>query len=142
MPLRDIAFYTHLITLGIAVCGILFADHMGFGWIRGKTPTLNPKTLVRTHWVVGISLGAMLGSGSVLFWNAHQYLLTDPTFYIKMTFVLALIINSFVIERFLNVATTQPFATLTKKQKLPLIISGAVSTLSWIGAATTAFFLF
>jgi hypothetical protein len=35
----------------------------------------------------------------------------------------------------------KPFAELTSKEKLPLMISGAVSGLGWVGAATLAFFI-
>jgi len=66
---------------------------------------------------VGIGLGLMIGSGSILFWNAHDYLLHDSVFYIKMAFVLALIVNSLVIERSIDIASKQPFNTLTKKTK-------------------------
>ena len=140
--IRDIALYTHITSLCLAVCGIVFADHLGFAWVRGKKQTLESRTLIRTHWFVGIGLGLMVGSGSVLFWNSKDYLLTDPAFYIKMSFVLALIINSFIIEKFMQVATVASYATLTPAQKKPLIISGGMSTVSWLGAGITAFFLF
>ena len=142
MSLLDIAFYTHIITLVFTVCGIVFADHLGFAWIRGKKQTLSTQVLTKTHWFVGIGLGMMIGSGSVLFWNSKDYLLTDPAFYIKMSFVLALVVNSFVIEKFLWVATLQPYGILSPGQKKPLIISGCISTLSWLGAGISAFFLF
>ncbi len=138
---RDVAFYTHLISLSFTVLGVLFADHLGFDWLRGKKQLLDAEVLARTHRWVGVGLGLMLGSGSVLFWNAHTYLLTTAPFYIKMSFVLALIINSFVIETYMRTATERPFASLTRKEKLPLLISGAISTVCWLGAATTAFFL-
>lgn len=142
MTTRDIAFYTHLISLGLTACAILFADSTGFQWIRGKIEVIQEKTLSRLHWAVGIGLGLMLGSGSVLFWPLREYLLSTPAFYIKMAFVLALIVNSFVIDKLMRLAIKQPFQSLSQDQKTKLYISGAVSTVCWLGAATSAFFLF
>lgn len=142
LSLRDTALYIHLVSLAFCIGGIVYADHLGFSWMRGKVTTLHKTSLYRAHHAVGIGLGLMLGSGSVLFWNLHRYLLHQPLFYIKMSMVLALIINSFFIERFLEVATKLPFTSLTQKQKKPLFISGAVSLIGWAGAVVVAYLLF
>jgi hypothetical protein len=48
--------------------------------------------------------------------------------------VAALIINSFFVGRFAKLASERPYASLARHERLPLLISGAVSTLSWLGA--------
>jgi uncharacterized membrane protein len=141
MSLFDVAFYTHITSLCVAACGILAADHTGFSWLRGKVETVKAQTLNRLHWAVGVGLGLMLGSGSTLFWFGHEYYLATPAFYVKMTFVLMLLVNSFFIERLMHIATQVPFATLDAHAKRNLYLSGFISTLGWLGAFTTAFFL-
>lgn len=141
LSLRDLALYTHLFSLGLSVCGIILADHTGFTWIRGKVDIVRPKTLHLLHWAVGIGLGLMIGSGSVLFWLEHAYLLGTIAFYIKMAFVVALLLNSFFIERLMHTATIQPFNSLTASKKIHFYISGAISTFCWFGAFVSAFFL-
>jgi hypothetical protein len=83
----------------------------------------------------------MIVTGVFLFIPMREYLLTRPQFYIKMAFVVTLIANAFVIGHLQKRATTHSFKDLSFKEKLPLFISGAVSTVAWLGAATTALFL-
>jgi len=52
MSLRDIAFYTHIVSLAFVACGILFADHMGFDWVRGKK-TDTQCNYLESHPLVG-----------------------------------------------------------------------------------------
>lgn len=142
MSPHDIAFAVHILSLGFVICGVLLADHTGFDWVRGKKETVSPILLTRLHWVVGVGLGLMIGSGFALFWPTKDYLLSTPAFYIKMTFVLALVVNSLVIERLMHVATTKSFKHVSPTTRKKLLASGAVSAVSWVGAAITAFFLF
>jgi len=138
---QDVALYVHLVSLGVSVCGIGLADHAALQWLRGKQQTLTPEVLGLIHRAVGIGLGMMLGSGFVLFTYSKEYLLANPVFYLKMGFVLTLLVNSFFIERHLPIASQQAFKTLTRAQKIPLFISGALSTLCWVGAGISAWYL-
>lgn len=83
----------------------------------------------------------MITTGLIMFWPMHTFLLTEGVFQLKMMFVAILIINSFAIGKLIRVATTRPFATLSTREKIPLFVSGGLSTIAWIGAATLAFFL-
>lgn len=83
----------------------------------------------------------MITTGLTLFWPMKEYLLTLPQFYIKMAFVATLICNGFVVGRLQKKASTRTFSSLSPRERTPLFISGAVSTLSWIGAIIAAFFL-
>ena len=91
---------------------------------------------------MGTALTLMILSGIMLFWPAREYLITQPSFYIKMTFVVLLILNSFVIDTLMEVATRTPFREVSAGKKRFLMISGAVSLCSWVGAGAMAFFLF
>ncbi len=139
---RDVIFYTHIATLCAAGCGVVIADKIGFSWFWGKVETLSPRTLSRLHNTMGVALTLMILSGLLLFWPAREYLITRPSFYIKMTFVLVLILNAFVIDHLMTVAQHMPFRDVPPSKKRFLLLSGAVSLASWLGAATMAFFLF
>lgn len=131
----------HLLTLLFIAFYVFQADHMGFNWIRGKVPMLDKATVEKYHKRTWIGLIIMIISGIGLFWPGREVLLARPQFFIKMGFVLALFINSFVIGILSKTSTTKTYASLTFSQRLPLMISGAVSTISWLGAFALAFFL-
>ena len=142
MSAHTVAFATHILSLVLTACAIVYADHTGFDWIRGKIHSVPHTTLHYLHWAVGVGLGLMIGSGIVLFWPMRDYLLSSFPFYVKMAFVLALVVNSVVIENLMHIATHTSFAEVPKNVRTKLFISGAVSGASWLGAPVTAFFLF
>jgi hypothetical protein len=111
---------------------------MGLLWILGKKETLDRALLSRIHNTIWVGLGIMLVTGATMAYPYQEYLRTLTPFLVKMGFVLALLINSFFIGKHLYLATERPFAMLTKKERLPLFISGTVSTISWIGIITAA----
>ena len=128
----------HVGALFLLIPVILFADHEGFSWIRGKKETLNPKVMTILHRLVWIGLGVMILTGMILAWPLRDYLSNTPAFYIKMFFVFVLVVNSFFINRFMRVALERPYVSLTQEERRPLFISGAVSTISWVGAVIAA----
>ena len=131
----------HLLVLTFVAWTVFQADHMGFDWMRGKTRTLSEPNVKRLHRHTWYGLFGMMLTGFLMFWPMHEYLLGRPQFYTKMAFVLALIINGFAIGRLQKVAFEKPYNELTTQEKLPLLVSGAISTIGWLGAATMAFFL-
>lgn len=131
----------HLLILGFVGWNIFQADHLGFKWMRGTRAMLDKAVLEKYHLRVWIGLLGMIATGLLLFWPMREYLLARPQFYLKMAFVATLIINAFVIGHLQTKATRSTYASLSFKEKLPLFISGAVSTCCWLGAATTALFL-
>jgi hypothetical protein len=141
MNLSDSILPVHLLILAFIAWTVVHADHMGFNWIRGKTKVLDGNKVGKLHRNTWIGLAGMILTGFIMFWPLREYLLTRPQFYVKMAFVLALIINGFVIGRLQKVALTKAFKDLTVYEKLPLIISGAVSTLCWLGAAAGGYYL-
>ena len=127
---------------GVQTCALpICADYFGMLWIREKRKTLNEKKLRTLHTQAWIGLGLMITTGLTLFWPMKEYLLTLPQFYIKMAFVVTLICNGFVVGRLQKKASTRTFSSLSPRERTPLFISGAVSTLSWVGAIIAAFFL-
>ena len=136
-----IIFPLHLLSLAFVGWNVVLADHMGFTWMSGNKPLLDGKNVKKYHYRTLIGLGLMLVTGFMLFWPMREFLLTRTQFYIKMGFVLALVINSFVIGILSKIATIKSFTSLSVKEKIPLLISGAVSAVSWLGAILMAFFL-
>ena len=132
----------HFFGLIIAFSGVVTADHYGFSWMRGKIPILDAAKLKKYHHIVLAGLALLIVSGGIMFWPARDFLIQDTLFILKMTCVLALVINGFVIGKFMDITTMRTFASLTLKEKAPLFISGAVSTSAWVGSVVFAVMLF
>lgn len=139
--MHDVIFYAHIGSLCLAGLGVLFADHLAFDWMRGKRPSLEDSAIHKAHWIVTIGLSGLILTGLYLFWPMQSYLVHQPLFWLKMFFVGALAINSLFIERLMPTAS-RPYATLERGQRAPLMVSGAVSTVSWIGAICVAIMFF
>jgi hypothetical protein len=141
--MSDYLLPLHLTILGFTAVGILLADHQGFLWLSGKKPVLDKKYITKLHYWVALGLCGMIVTGFSMFWPLRDYLLNySLPFLFKMFFVALLIANSFVIGAGFKVSSTRTYASLSTKEKLPLLLSGAISGASWIAAATLAFFLF
>ncbi len=130
----------HLFALLVTFCAIVYADHEGFAYIRGKKNTLNPRRVSILHQVVLLGLIIMIVTGTMLAIPVWSFLKYETEFYIKMGFVSALVINAFVIGRFIPTATERAFATLTSHEQKILLGSGTVSVIGWIGAAVIGYF--
>ncbi|HUO50723.1 MAG TPA: hypothetical protein VMU25_04145 [Candidatus Paceibacterota bacterium] len=142
MLTTTILYYIHIGSLCLAALGILLADSSAMAWLLGKRETIDRASIMRSHWVVSIALAGVIGSGLFLFWPLRAYLITQPLFWLKMGFVAALVINSYAIERLMETPTHRPFRSLSSAEKLPFFLSGAVSTVSWLGAGLIALVLF
>jgi len=129
----------HLIVLSITAIFILIADHDGFNYMRGKVATLSAKRVKFLHYAVWIGLVCMILTGTLLLRDETD-VLEEPAFYVKMLMVAALLVNGFFIGSLSKLSTLHPFTSLSKKQKNTLLISGAVSGLCWVGAASIGYF--
>jgi hypothetical protein len=138
----DLFLWAHLGFLAVALYGIIDADSQAFAWMRGKTPTIAEHHLKRTHWVVTIGLAGLILTGLYLYWPMRAYLYGQAYFITKMVFVLALLVNSFFIERLMPLASQFEHKNLPAWQKRILTLSGGVSTLSWLGAVLLAILQF
>jgi len=135
-------FDIHIASLALAAVGIVVADHSALNWMLGRVDRAHRAAVFSAHWFVSIGLAGLVLSGLALFWPMRQYLLGEPLFWLKMFFVGCLLINSFFVEMLMHRAVKYPFRELPFSQKVPLFISGGVSTLCWLGAGFTALALF
>lgn len=131
----------HLIVLSFIAWNIVLADHIGFSWIRGKVKILQRSEVKKYHYRILVGLALMICTGFLLFLNYSEFLLTRPQFYVKMSLVGALVVNSFVVSYLQETAITRSFDSLTFKEKLPLLISGAISTVCWLLTIAAGFYL-
>jgi hypothetical protein len=120
---------------------ILYADHRGFNYFRGSESTLPKKFLVWSHRLVWAGLLLMITTGVLLTLPAWEYRLSQPMFFVKMSFVLILIMNAVAIGKLSQKAATVPFVNLTKEEQTTLLVSGGLSALGWVAAASIGFFI-
>ena len=131
----------HGLSFAFNILLVVISDAHGFLWMRGKLTVLPARRMKRLHQAIGVGLTVSVLTGAYLASTELAYLLTVPAFYAKLVFVAALVANAFVIGRHLTIATTTPYDGVAKDTKRTLVISGAVSTIGWIGAFIAAQFL-
>lgn len=120
---------------------ILLADREAFAWFRGRKQVLDRARLELYHGLMWIGLTAIIVTGILMFLS-RTFLLHDPLFLLKMAFVAALLINGAIIGRLIPIAANRSYASLSRREFAPLAISGAVSTISWLGAVLIAVSIF
>ena len=137
LPLLQI----HLTAIFFTLAVVVTADGHGLLWILGLLKSLPHKRMEILHILAWIGLVTIMLAGATMFSTYSEYLLTLPAFQLKMLFVAFLVLNAFFIGKHLKIATVRPFAELSFQERLPLLISGAVSTTGWIGAYICAQFI-
>jgi hypothetical protein len=130
----------HLLVLACTGVVILHADHEGYKYVSGKKEVLSASWVTWSHRLVWGGLVSMILTGIALALPRSQYLLQDPIFFVKMAFVLILIINAYAIGKLSLVATTKPYRELEKDTQRTLLISGGISMVGWVGASVIGFF--
>lgn len=73
-------------------------------------------------------------TGAFLYAGSAAAFLTSTTFLVKMAAVAALIVNTAAIAVLSPVASSRSFASLTRREKIPLFVSGFVSLAGWVTA--------
>ena len=131
----------HLTILLCTAIVILIADGHGWRWMRGTVATLDRRAVHILHFLMWTGLSLMIVTGLTLFSRAPSYYLAEPAFLMKMCIVAILVTNGILIGRLQGVALERPFSSLSQREKLPLLVSGAISTAAWIAAALTGYFL-
>lgn len=132
----------HIAAFGFVLGVTVVADKEAIAWVRGKKETLDAEKVHLYHGLVWVGLIALIVSGVMLFYPMRVYLLSQLLFVMKLLFVGILIVNGILIGKMAHVATEKPFAMLTGHEKRSLIVSGAVSILSWMCAAGLAILVF
>lgn len=135
-------FSLHIFSLLLSFSAIAVADKQALAWLRGKVQTLNYKTLHAIHLIMWIGLVGLMATGFLMFYPMRVYLFTQPLFIIKLLFVGILVTNGILISRSLHVASKKSYTSLSFEEKVPLLVSGAISFFSWIGATILALVLF
>ena len=131
----------HLAAFVVAITAVIISDlHAGW-WLLKRTVRLPRWRLQWLHHLISIVLTASVMSGVLMAWPVREFLLTELSFQIKLGFVGALIMNLVFIGRHVAVASTHTFGELGRSERIPLIVSGVVSTIAWIGTFTAAQFL-
>ncbi len=129
---------TAIIVTGLCV---LCSDEQGLLWILGRKKLLERDRIVFLHIAISLGLSLIILTGGLLALPSLSYYLQNTTFLIKMGFVGALIVNGIFIGSIATQAATRTFASLTSRQRIPLIVSGAASVLAWGGALTAGLVL-
>lgn len=130
----------HLVAMILTILVVLYADHMGFRYFTGKSQTLSLKKVKLAHNLVFIGIGLLVVTGIIITIPMWTYMLTNPFFYTKMAFVATLIMNGIFIGQLMHKATMVPFNSLEKEEKRVLLISGAISGMSWLATILIGFF--
>ena len=130
----------HLLSLAFVAVVIIIADHDGYLYIRGKKAVLNATKVKRLHQLAWVGLVALTISGIGLVAEDPD-VIEEGAFGVKMLMVAALFANGFVIGQLAKLSVSTPFASLTRRQKLALFASGAVSVSCWVGATFIGFAL-
>jgi hypothetical protein len=139
--MSSVILFLHVLIVLLTLWQIIKIDHNIYKWIRGEAEKLSGAVVTKYHNRIWFGLTGIILTGILLFYPMREFLLSRPQFFIKMSFVVALIGNGFVIGVLKKTATENTFASLSIKQKTVLFLSGGISTLSWIGAISMALFL-
>jgi hypothetical protein len=111
---------------------VLYADEQGLQYLRGKVATLPRKRVMVLHALVAVGLTCIILTGARMVYEDPAYYFSQPLYWAKMSFVAVLIINAFFIGHLSRIALTTPFAELSLRARLPLLVSGAVSLVAWV----------
>ena len=132
----------HLFSMFFSLGVIFAADKEALAWMRGKKTTLRRRRMLIYHILTWTGLSGLIVSGTMLFLPMRSFLLSQPLFIMKLLFVAVLIVNGILIGRFASLSAERSFASLSWDERMPLFVSGAVSSFSWLGAVVLALILF
>ncbi len=124
----------HILAISVTGLTVLYSDEQGLMWMLGKKELLDAKRIELLHTIVSIGLALVILTGGLMALRGLTYYLQNPVFLIKMGFVFVLIVNGLFIGKIASLATTRSFASLTSRERLPLLVSGAASVMGWAGA--------
>jgi hypothetical protein len=91
---------------------------------------------------VWVLLFGMIITGVLMAYPQWGDLWPEPLFRLKLSLVGLLFLNSFAITAIMPAAFETPFASLSRSHQTHMLISGAVSGLSWVGAIAIGLYLF
>lgn len=132
----------HVVFVVFSFIVIVAADKQALAWMRGTKQTLDRAMLRRFHLFTWIGLCGLIVTGAFLLVPQASYLLAQPLFIMKMLLVGVLVVNGVLIGRLMDIALTRTFASLSRRELVPLMASGAFSMIGWFGALIIALSIF
>lgn len=141
MDFLELVGELHLPILALTALVILYSDHQGFEYFRGKKQTLSLNFIRWAHILSWIGLIGMIVTGAALLIPQWEFILQRPEFFVKMGFVGVLIVNAFAINKLSGIAGERPFTLLSREERQSLMISGVLSMAGWVGAAFIGYFI-
>lgn len=139
--MEKIFLVLHGISLVFVITMLALSYASGISWMKGRSTLLNAKKIATYHHSLWLGIVLMITTGFGAFWSHHTEFLAKWQFHTKMSFLLVLIINCVVINRLIKVGTTREWNSLSKKEKLPIIITTTASTICWTGIIIMAMFI-
>lgn len=134
--------WAHLIILAFTAAAVITTDLYGLQWVLGKKERLNATFLRRMHALIWVGLVGMIATGLYMMIPSWEGYLSIDLFKGKMFFVVVLVINATLIGKHMHLPTTRAWKEISTKTRRALVISGFVSTTSWLGAFVLAKILF
>lgn len=131
----------HLFLIVLTLLLVVYSDISAAPWLLRKKETLSKAHVRTVHLLVTYGLALIILTGGIMFVQRSEALLANTLFLKKMFFVLALVINGYLIGTISKLATEKSFSALTKSEKAQVIVAAAVSTSCWIGAVVFGFLL-
>ncbi len=138
--MKTLIVYVHLIAACVAV-GILLMQDLVLAKTGGKPMSVyNIKELKRAAGIISIALGVLWASGLTLvlvgYLESPQEYFLNQKIWAKFTVVAVLTINGIVLHHFSfpRVASDRGVLGLSKIEKTLVILTGCVSTVSWLFA--------
>jgi uncharacterized membrane protein len=122
----------HVGSILLTLICVLYADEQGLEYLRGKQKTLSPVRVRMLHRIVATGLVLTIVTGALMVYQDPSYYFAQATYWVKMCFVLVLVVNAFVIGYLSRFAVVTPFLELTRRQQVALLASGSVSVVSWL----------
>jgi hypothetical protein len=113
---------------------VLYSDEQAFMWVLGKKTMLERGRISFLHRAVTTGLTLLIITGGLLYADAAPAYLSVTLFTTKLVVIFALIVNTYAIHRFSEVALMRSFASLSHRERIPLFITGAVSFAGWATA--------
>ena len=130
----------HIVSMIGTIVLVVVSDVLALRWWYGWQASLSYTKMRNLHYAVGTGLLVSITTGALMASTAFSYLITQPAFVLKMAFVLLLCINAFVIHQHLVLATTYTYDSLTSREQKKLMLSGAASTVGWVGVLVASQF--
>jgi uncharacterized membrane protein len=122
----------HVGSIVLTLLFVVYADEQGLQYLRGKRKTLQRERVRALHRIVAAGLSVIIATGALMVYQDPAFYFGQATYWVKMCFVLVLVVNACVIGFLSRFAVVTPFQELAKRDQWMLLASGGVSAFSWV----------